>query len=130
MASGFELSKVLVLAREGDELDKLQSLLQQHLPHSDAHLVRGNFFFEILHPAVNKGAGLRGLCEKLQIPLSEVVAMGDGDNDAEFLAVAGQGIAMINGTPMAKRAASRISERSNHENGVAHELRRVFASIL
>ena len=84
--------------------------------------------------------------------------MGDGDNDAEFLAAAGQcvarkeliysfciiplllrvaffspghrGIAMLNGTAMAKQAASRDSECTNEQHGVAHELRRIFAELL
>lgn len=34
---------------------------------------------------VNKGEGLRRLCEALGVPCEEVVAFGDGDNDIEFL---------------------------------------------
>ena len=127
---GGEYSKILVLAREGDELDALFALLQARLTAAEAHLVRGNFFVEVLHPAVNKGEGLRGLCAALQVDLGDVVAMGDGDNDAEFLAVAGCGVAMKNGTRMSKEAAKRETQRTNDEDGVAVELRSVFADVL
>lgn len=132
------------------------ALLSAALPKGVAHLIRGNFFIEILHPDVNKGEGLKGLCESLQvfeaqfksvmacvcfsclefesvqcqISLDDVVAFGDGDNDAEFLRFSGLGIAMLNGSEMAKENANRVSEKDHHEHGVAVELSKIFGHVL
>ena len=67
--SGQEFSKILILAPESS-LDALSELLRGLAP--DAHLVRGFFFIEVLHPRVNKGAGLVGLCEKLNVRMCTI----------------------------------------------------------
>ena len=81
------------------------------------------FFVEVLHPDVHKGAGLERLCGAIGMPLSDVAAFGDGDNDIEFLATAGVGVAMANARPPLKAVADVVLERSNDEDGVAHALR-------
>ncbi len=65
-----------------------------------------------------------------QVSLADVVAFGDGDNDAEFLAAAGLGVAMLNGTAMAKQNAVCVSAKDHDEDGVAVELERIFADTL
>ena len=59
---------------------------------------------------VDKGLGLTLLCSHLDIPISESIAFGDGENDKEFLAASGIGCAMKNGRPAAKDAANIITE--------------------
>ena len=51
-----------------------------------------------------------------------MVAFGDGDNDKEFLSVAGLGVAMINARASANEGTDAISEKTNSQNGVVHEL--------
>ena len=62
--------------------------------------------------------------EKRFVSLSaeNVVSFGDGNNDAEFLAFAGLGIAMANGRDLAKRSATFVSDYTNDESAVAKEL--------
>ena len=91
-------------------------------------IVRGNlgWFIEILHPHVNKGHGLRQMCQQhLQIPLEECVAFGDGDNDYEFLQMAGKGVAMKNARDLVKEIADEVIEYNNNENGVIKTLQRM-----
>ena len=73
----------------------------------------------LMNPSVNKGEGLKRLAEELGIPVSAVVAFGDGKNDLEFLADAGLGIAMNNARPQTRAAAARVTRFSNDEDGVA-----------
>ena len=80
---------------------------------------------EVLHPDVNKGAGLARLCAALDVPPARVVAFGDGDNDLEFLATAGLGLAMANARENVKAAADGVTARSNDDDGVAFELARL-----
>ena len=64
--------------------------------------------FDIMHKGVNKGAGLKGLCESLNLPLEQVVAAGDGHNDIELLQTAGLGCAMGNAPQDVKDIADRV----------------------
>ena len=91
--------------------------------HATAHAAHRH---KVLHPEVTKGAGLRRLCAALGVGLEQVVAFGDGDNDIEFLQLAGHGLCMKNGRETAKAAANGITSLSNDEDGVAHELRRLL----
>jgi len=59
---------------------------------------------------------------KIGVPLDNVVAFGDGDNDIEFLRMAGRGIAMKNARDVAKSAANEVTLFSNDEDGVAMHL--------
>lgn len=61
---------------------------------------------------VDKGVGLSLLCDYLNIPIANTVAFGDGENDKEFLALAGMGCAMKNGRPAAIAAADIVTEVS------------------
>ena len=91
-------------------------------------IVRGNlgWFIEILHPHVNKGHGLQQMCQQhLHIPLEECVAFGDGDNDYEFLQMAGKGVAMKNAREVVKEIADEVIEYNNNENGVIKTLQRM-----
>ncbi|VEU35749.1 unnamed protein product [Pseudo-nitzschia multistriata] len=81
-----------------------------------------DWFLEILHPNVNKGRGLRNMCEKLDIPIKDVIAIGDGTNDIEFLQMSGLGIAMNNAHESLKSVASYTMEWTNDEHGVMKTL--------
>lgn len=96
---------------------------QQREQQQQAHVIRGAppFFVEILRPAVHKGRGLLQLCDSLSIPLEEVVAFGDGDNDLEFVKMAGWGVAMKNGREVLKGAADEVTEWTNDEVSGAND---------
>ncbi len=57
---------------------------------------------------VSKFMGVKDLCKIIGCAPEDVLAIGDGDNDAEMLAGCGIGCAVANGTPAAKEAASVI----------------------
>lgn len=75
-------------------------------------------FIEITHPAVNKGAALDRLAASLGIAASEIVAVGDGQNDVEMIGYAGLGVAMGQGHAALKAAAGRVT-KPLAEDGVA-----------
>jgi len=51
---------------------------------------------EIMHAEVNKGLALRAIAEHAGLDLSEVMAVGDGNNDLPMLRAAGRGVLMAN----------------------------------
>lgn len=73
---------------------------------------------ELSDKTVSKATGLSALADRLGIAPSEVMALGDGANDAEMLSWAGLGVAMANAVPEAKEAAD-ILTLSNDEDGAA-----------
>ena len=73
---------------------------------------------EINAAGVNKGTGLIRLGELLGIRREEIMACGDGDNDAAMLREAGFGVAMANAEDPVKEAADYITD-SNDEDGAA-----------
>ena len=54
-------------------------------------------------------------------------AFGDGDNDIEFVEMAGLGIAMKNGRATLKAVADGITEHTNNEDGAIRMLQQLEA---
>jgi len=82
-------------------------------------------FLEFFQFVANKGHALKSLRESLGIAREEVIALGDGANDAPLLREAGLAIAMANGAPET-RAAAQVIAPSNDEDGVAVILERLL----
>ena len=123
-------SKQLVLCRD-EEQDAMIHAFETELAKEPylingkrATIVRGNlgWFLEVLHPDVNKGNGLQKMCKHLNVPMDECIAFGDGDNDYEFLQMAGRGYAMKNARDVVKKIADQVIDYTNDEDGVAKTL--------
>jgi Cof subfamily protein (haloacid dehalogenase superfamily) len=80
-------------------------------------------------PGVDKGSGVRHLCELLGIDPQRVLAIGDNDNDIPMLKAVGYGVAMGNGSPGAKAVARWIAPPIE-EDGAAVVLRRLVLDQL
>ncbi|CAK9221486.1 unnamed protein product [Sphagnum jensenii] len=73
---------------------------------------------EILPVGASKGAGVQMLLDHMEVPIDQVMALGDGENDIEMLSMVGWGVAMANGTERTKAVAKAVTS-SNDEDGVA-----------
>ena len=73
---------------------------------------------EVNAAGVNKGESLLQLGRLLGFSRSQVMAVGDGDNDLQMLQAVGFGVAMANSTPAVLKAADFIT-LSCDEDGVA-----------
>lgn len=78
---------------------------------------------EVNRQGANKGGGLKMLCQLLNIPLSQTMALGDNPNDMEMLTEAGFSVAMGNGTNEIKEIADFIT-KTNDEDGVAFAIQK------
>ena len=63
-------------------------------------------FLEVVPRGVHKGRALRWLADALGVESSQVLALGDGDNDAEMLGAFPLGVAVSGGSPRARAAAA------------------------
>jgi Cof subfamily protein (haloacid dehalogenase superfamily) len=82
---------------------------------------------EISPSGVTKASALAKICEWLNIPLSQIAAIGDNFNDAMMLSEAGLGIAMGNAPDEVKQLADQVTG-SNSEAGVAQAIRNYLLS--
>lgn len=67
---------------------------------------------------VSKASGLREVCERTGIQMSETIAIGDSLNDVSMIREAGLGVAMGNAQEIVKEVADHIT-LTNEEHGVA-----------
>lgn len=76
-----------------------------------------NYILEIVPTGINKGEAIKFLANYYNIDISEVIAIGDDENDVSMIMAAGLGVAMKNAKDCVKEVADYISS-SNEENGV------------
>ncbi len=80
-------------------------------------------FINILALGTSKGKALEELATYLTVPLSEVVAVGDGSNDVSLLSSAGLAIAMGNALDEVKAVADYVTLDVQH-SGLAAAIRK------
>ena len=71
---------------------------------------------------VHKAVGLRLLTDYLALDKSQVMAMGDEENDLTMLEWASLGVAMANAVPKVKAVAKSVTTKTNEESGVAEAI--------
>ncbi len=87
---------------------------------------RGNYGsseLAIMHQSCSKASGVMKLARYFNVPLEEIMAIGDNNNDIEMLRTAGWGVAMGQASEAVKSAAQAITT-SNKEDGVARAIER------
>lgn len=78
---------------------------------------------EITHPDATKGQGVQVLCRLLDIPMENVMAIGDSGNDETMLRQAGLGVAMGN-APESIRSCADVVTETNANDGAAIAIER------
>lgn len=81
-------------------------------------------YLEFLNRNTDKGVALAGLARGLGLDMAQVMAMGDGDNDATMLKAAGWGVAVANATPLTKDNADVVSDLTHQDCAVAAAVKR------
>ena len=100
-------------------INKIKNTLEDF----DVEIYDSGFAVHITDPLVNKGSSLLKLLAKKGITGEEVLAVGDSENDLDFLKVAGVKVAVANATPKLKAIADYVTEKP-HGDGVKEALER------
>lgn len=100
-----------------------QRLVEQSLPIEIVNAESTSL--EISAKGIDKGIGLEKLCEYLHLNMSQVVVVGDADNDAEAMKKAGLAVAMGNANDQIKKLADVIVSDNDHD-GCKEVLERFF----
>ncbi len=86
----------------------------------DTYFPCWNFYlFEILDKSCSKSMALDFICSMYGIDSSEVITVGDNNNDLDMIRWAGLGAVMKNGLADVLSEADYITEKNNNENGVS-----------
>jgi hydroxymethylpyrimidine pyrophosphatase-like HAD family hydrolase len=87
----------------------------------------GKLVITITAKAANKGAALAAACRHLDVPLAQVVAFGDAENDLAMFELAGASVAMGQADERVKAAANFVS-KPHDQDGVAHAVELLLAN--
>ena len=122
-ARGLDVTKVYAIG-EREDLDKALEIIRP-LPGITI-TSSGTDNFEVMPAGVDKGAALIRLGELLGVAPSEMIAIGDSDNDAAMLRAVGMPVAMGNADPALKRLAKYVTADCDHD-GVAQAIYHLFS---
>ena len=81
---------------------------------------------EFMDPRVNKGLALKKFSERNRIPVSEIMAFGDMDNDKDLVKEAGWGVCLLNGSDLTKANADDITDYPCTEDGMGRYLEKLW----
>jgi Cof subfamily protein (haloacid dehalogenase superfamily) len=115
--------KLQAIVEESAHVPRLVALANS-LPDDCVAQFSYETYLEIIHRGVDKSSALLVLGQYLGIDPSEMVAIGDMDNDIAMLQIAGVGIAMGNAPDHVKTEADWVTETNNRE-GVAAAIERL-----
>ncbi|NLK36853.1 MAG: HAD family hydrolase [Epulopiscium sp.] len=108
------------------KLSQLKEIVTPHLEGKVNMFFSNKEYWEITGLEASKGKAALRLAQKLGIPSSSIVAMGDSENDISMLQAAGLGIAVSNAPESVKKSAHKVLEISCDEDAVAHVIEEYF----
>ncbi len=85
--------------------DIIKNVLKDH----DVEIYDTNFALHLTDPLVNKGTSLELVSAEMGIKPKNIMAVGDSENDIEFLKVVGHKVAVANADPELKSVADYVT---------------------
>ena len=115
-----DIYKILLLG-ETDKLREAAAYMEKHRHGAEFDMFFSSpHLYEFTSPLSTKGQGLDFVCRKIGIEMNrEAIAIGDSFNDLSMIKAATLGVCMRNGEKEVQAAADYITERDNHNCGVA-----------
>lgn len=119
------IGKIVVFSPEGQ---KVLGPIKDELSKNDNLVITssGPGNMEINHVNAQKGVALQAYADSLNIPMDNVMAIGDNNNDVSMLKAAGISYAMGNGSDEVKMLANYITA-PNTEDGAGIAIEEVLA---
>lgn len=102
-----------------DDLDTIKRMREEVRRWGNLEVTRSApVNMEISAKGISKAYGVQKVCDLLQIPMEDVMAIGDDLNDSHLIKTVGLGVAMGNADETLKEAADKITDTNSHD-GVA-----------
>ena len=107
---GKQMEKICVMDSDktGDKIDYVEDFIR-HLGDQYSYTRYGDKAVEIVHPGCTKAAGVAELAKRLNIPMSDVLAIGDDENDLQMLRLAGHTATVQNALAKVKPLVAYVS---------------------
>lgn len=112
--------KIVLIENDSNKLIEFRKKLEENISGISVSKSWHNNI-EVMNEGASKGMGLKYLIERLDIDSSQVVAIGDNENDISMFKVAGLAIAMKNGDDIIRKHANVITD-TNDDDGVANAI--------
>lgn len=116
--------KLLIYDEDDEKLERIRRQVTEDEALWAVLSEKGNL--DITGRGVSKGQGVQRLSSITGIPLSSIMALGDGENDGEMLRLCGLGVAMGNAHEAARLAADWMT-KTNDEDGAAWAIQALCA---
>lgn len=94
----------------------------------DLRLILNKGAVMALSAGIDKGSGLREALGELDVSPLDTIGVGDAENDADFLAICGCGVAVADALPSLKERADLITDKDDGE-GTAELIDRIIAAM-
>lgn len=102
-----------------------EKIVKEKLKDFDVEVYDTQFAIHLTDPNVNKGSSLEIVAKNIKIKPEEILAIGDSENDLEFLKVAGYKVAVANADESMKEIADYITKKP-YGDGVAEIINKFF----
>lgn len=106
------------------QIAKLPTSLAEHFETFKSREI----IFEVMPKGVHKATGLQLLIDHLGLDVSQVMTMGDEENDMTMLSWAGLGVAMANAPSHVQQVAKAVTSKTNQNSGVAEAIKKYILS--
>lgn len=100
-----------------------EEVIKETLRDFDVEVYDTRFAIHLTDPAVNKGSSLEIVSKAMGIETDDIMAIGDSENDIEFLEKAGLKVAVANADPELKELADYVTS-AKYGDGVAEAIDR------
>ena len=95
-----------------------KDVIKEALRDFDIEVYDTKFAIHLTDPRVNKGSSLKLVAEDMGIKTDDIIAIGDSENDIDFLKVAGLKVAVANADHQIKKMADYVTTKK-YGDGVA-----------
>jgi Cof subfamily protein (haloacid dehalogenase superfamily) len=112
------VGKIVGPSDDHERVARVTDLMQKMLAGRASAARSQPYYCDVIPPGINKGRIVELLGERLNVPRSEILVLGDMENDVEMFRKAGFAVAMGNATDEVKREA-QATTLSNEEDGFA-----------
>lgn len=123
----FEINKILTTA-DPEYLQEHYEEMREPFKDKLSCMFTGPFYFEFTAQGIDKAKALDSALTPLGYTKEDMIAFGDGQNDASMVAYAGTGVAMANAVQELKDIADEIT-LSNDEDGIAEALLKLIPEL-
>lgn len=113
---GEPVTKLMFLG-EPRMISKLETILLQEFDDRVTILRTDDELLQVMNPRASKAVALKRVAGAYEVPMDQVLAIGDAPNDVGMLQLAGTSVAMGNGSPVVKDVADWIAP-TNNDHGV------------